>query len=252
MSHGAQVRSRRTVSDWLVQPLESRTLLSQAGVPSTAQAEVGSIAGQVGTTTILQASTQASARRPTVTLTATVTAPSISRPVSLGAVRFSVISPTHESLGVAQPNSRGVATLKTARLARGEPYLIVAQYASPTGSFGPSDAQLDVTVAQSPVRSFRITAPQYYGSPGTPLTFSVTAVNRAHQTVTDFTGSIAFVSPTDHSARFTSRTYTFTPADQGTHQFFAGVTFHKGGAEVVRVHQVNNTHVAGSQPFGIQ
>ena len=77
MSHGSQARSRRTVSDWLVQPLESRTLLSQAGAAATApaQAEVGSIAGQVSTTTILQASTQAAARRPTVTLTATVTAP---------------------------------------------------------------------------------------------------------------------------------------------------------------------------------
>jgi hypothetical protein len=237
-----------------VQPLEARTLLSQAGVPSSAsaQAELASIAGAVGTTTILQADTQASVRRPTVTLTATVTAPAISRPVGVGAVRFSVVSPTRQDLGVATPNSRGVATLTTARLTHGATYVIEAQYATPTGSFASSDAQLDVSVGQSPVRSFRITAPQYYGSPGTPITFSVTAVNRAHQTVTDFTGSIAFVSPTDHSAKFISRSYTFTPSDQGTHQFFAGVTFHKGGAEVVKVHQANNTHVSGSQPFGIQ
>jgi hypothetical protein len=254
MSHGAQGRRRRAAGGWVVEPLEGRVMLSRASAPSilAAPAEVASTAGQQRTTTTLQALTQANARRPSVTLTATVAAPGIARPVSTGGVRFSVISPVSEVLGVAHPNVRGSATLKTSRLSRGETYVIEAQYFSPSRAFATSSAQLDVTVAQSPVSSFRITAPQYFGAPGTPLTFSVTALDRAGQTVTDYTGTVEFLSPTDHSAQFLPHTYTFTTADEGTHEFPDGVTFHKGGAEVLKLHQVNNTRIVGSQAFGIE
>ena len=236
MSHGERGSRRRAASDWLVQPLEGRVLLSQAGVPSAAPAsgEVAPTAAQEPTATVLQAATQTSASRPTVSLTATVGALGIRRPVSTGAVRFSVISPTPEVLGVAHPNVRGSATLKTSRLLRGETYVVQAQYIPSNGAFGPSTADLDVTVSESPASSFRITAPQYFGSPGTPITFSVTAVNRAGQAVTDYAGTIGFLSPTDHSAQFPVHTYTFTPADHGTHLFFAGVTFHKGAPRCSR------------------
>src|SRR5262249_17146500 len=83
-------------------------------------------------------------------------------------------------------------------------------------------------------------------------TFSVTAIDRAGQPVTDDIGTIQFVSPTDRSAKFLTRTYTFTTADHGTHEFPGGVTFHKGGAEVVKVEQLNNTRISGTQAFGIE
>jgi hypothetical protein len=229
-------------------------MLSRATPLSTVAgpAEVASNAAQLRTTTSLLAATLVKARRPTVTLTASVQAPGIRRPVSTGGVRFSVVSPTPEVLGVAHPNPRGSATLQTSRLRPGETYVIQAQYFSPSGSFAPSSAQLDVTAAESPVNSFRITAPQYFGAPGTPVTYSVTALDRAGQTVTDYTGTIEFLSPTDRSAKYLTRTYTFTTADHGSHAFPDGVTFHKGGAEVLKVHQVNNTRVIGSQAFGIE
>jgi hypothetical protein len=229
-------------------------LLSRAGVPSTQSpsAEVASGSGLERTATYLQASSQTNAVHPSVKLVATVEAPAVKRPVGAGRVRFSVISPTQEFLGVAHPNSRGSATLKTKRLTRGASYVIQAQFVAPNAPFGPSSTQLDVTVGESPVNSFRITAPQYFGAPGTPVTFSVTALDRAGQPVTDYAGTIQFVSPTDRSAKFLTRTYTFTTADHGTHVFPGGVTFHKGGAEVVKVEQLNNTRIVGTQAFGIE
>jgi hypothetical protein len=253
MSHGLHGK-RRAGSDWSVQPLEGRVLLSRAGVPSTKSpsAEVASSPGLQRTATYLQASSQTNAVHPSVKLIATVEAPAIKRPVGAGRVRFSIISPTPEFLGLAHPNARGSATLKTKRLIRGVSYVIQAQFIAPNAPFAPSSTQLDVTVGESTVNSFRITAPQYFGAPGTPVTFSVTALDRAGQPVTGYTGTIRLVSPTDRSAKFLSSTYTFTTADHGTHEFPGGVTFHKGGAEVVKVQQLNNTRISGTQAFGIE
>ena len=254
MSQVVHGKRRRAVSDWMVQPLEGRVMLSAAAAPSSVAgpAEVASDAARLRTTTSLQAATLVTAQRPSVTLTARVQAPGIRRPVSSGGVRFSVVSPAPKVLGVAHPNPRGTATLKTSRLNPGETFVIEAQYFSQSGTFARSSAQLDVTVAESPVSSFRITAPQYFGAPGTPITFAVTALDRAGQSVTAYTGTIEFLSPTDRSAKYLPRTYTFTTADHGSHAFPDGVTFHKGGAEVLKVHQVNNTRVVGSQAFGIE
>jgi hypothetical protein len=185
-------------------------------------------------------------------LTATVVATTADRPVQGGRVRFSVISPTPELLGAAHPNARGSATLVTKRLTRGATYVIQASYLAPNASYYPSNVQLDITVGESPAKRFVIRAPQFFGSPGTPIPFSVTALGHDGRPATDYTGTVQFYSPTDHSASLPQRTYTFTTADEGTHDFPDGVTFHKGGAEVLRVRQVNNTQIAGSQPFGIQ
>jgi hypothetical protein len=204
------------------------------------------------TTTTLQASTQASAPRQSVTLVATVNAPGISRPVKSGRVRFSVVSPTPETLGIAHPDSVGRATLKTSRLHRGVIYEVQAQYLNPHGTYASSSARLNVEVSPPLVTSLLIAAPQYFGAPGTPITYSVTALDHAGQRVPDYAGTIQFFSPTDHSATFLTKTYTFTTADQGTHAFVDGVTFHKGGAEILKVNQVNNTRIKGEQDFGIE
>jgi hypothetical protein len=92
--------------------------------------------------------------------------------------------------------------------------------------------------------------------------------------VTDYTGTVTVSSPTDSNtifpahvyvalhlkppppvtiglATFQNQTYTFTPADHGTHTFVDGVTFNKGGAEVLKVQQQNNSRVRGFATFAI-
>jgi hypothetical protein len=200
----------------------------------------------------LQASTQTKGARTSVTLTAGVVTAGTQRVVHEGRVRFSVVAPTPAVLGAAHPNTLGQAKLKTSRLAPGGTYEILAQYLSPAGSLQSSETQLVIKVGEPQAAALRITAPQYFGAPGTPVTFSVTAVDRAGQPVTDYTGTINVFSPTDHSATVSPHTYTFTTADHGTHEFPDGATFHKGGAEVLKVVQLNNTRIAGKQAFGIE
>jgi hypothetical protein len=251
MSHGVDLKRRRTVLDWGMRALEGRVLLSEVGglAPS---AQVVSDPNLLRTTTSLQASTQVSGRGRSVTLVATVNAPGISRPVSSGRVRFSVVSPTPETLGIAHPDSVGRATLKTSRLHRGVIYEVQAQYLSPHGIYASSSDRLNVEATPPLVTSFFITAPRYFGAPGTPITYSVAALDRAGQPVPGYTGTIQFFSSTDRSAKFLTKTYTFTTLDQGTHAFVDGVTFQKGGAEVLKVNQVSNTRIKGEQDFGIE
>jgi hypothetical protein len=253
MPHGVDAKRRRAVSDWAVETLEGRALLSHAGPAGAAvpAAQVAS-ASLVPTATSLEASTLTKGPRTTVTFVASVDTAKDRHVVRAGRVRFSVVSPTPEILGIAHPNRIGDATLTTSKLALGETYEVLAQYFSPQGRYAPSSAELTFTVGEVLATRLLITAPRYFGSPGTPITFSVTALDRAGQVVTDYTGTINLSSTTDHSALFVPRTYTFTTADQGTHEFPDGVTFHKGGAELLKVDQVTNTRVSGSQRFGIQ
>jgi hypothetical protein len=187
-----------------------------------------------------------------LTLVATVHTAGDLRVVRGGFVRFSVVGPTPQFLGAAHPDRIGQATLTTSRLSASGTYELLAQYDSPHGRFAPSSAELSVTIGERLATSFRITAPQYFGAPGTGVTYSVTALDRAGQPVTDYTGTINMFSPTDHNAKFSPHTYSFTTADHGTHQFADGVTFHKGGADVLKVDQISNTRIAGSQKFGIE
>ncbi len=254
MAEGMQGRRCRSGSDWTVQPLEGRLMPSGLGVPTTGvhPADVASPNVLQPTATNLRASIESNANRPTVDLIATVVAPQIKRPVGAGRVRFTIVSPTHQLLGVTHPNAHGTAELKTKQLVRGETYVVQASFIAPNAHFAPSSARLEVTVGASSAASLRITAPQYYGAPGTPVAFIVTALDRTGHRVPDYTGTVQFVSPTDHSAKFGTKTYTFTAADQGAHAFPDGVTFHKGGAEVVKVRQVNNSRISGTQVFGIE
>jgi hypothetical protein len=185
-------------------------------------------------------------------MVATVLTASDRKVVRGGRVRFSIVSPIAETLGTAHPDRIGQSTLTTSRLALGGTYVVMAQYLSLQGRYAPSSTDLTFTVGEPVVASLLITAPHYFGAPGTPLTYSVTALDRAGQPVTDYTGTINMFSPTDHSAQFSPHTYTFTTADHGTHEFPDGVTFHKGGAEVLKVDQISNTRIAGSQKFGIE
>jgi hypothetical protein len=244
---------RRTILSGSVETLEGRVLLSgaveKAGATVPAAIQIHSV--QRATTTSLESSTKSTAAGNHVILVATVHTSVDARLVTSGRVRFSVISPTPEVIGSARVNKVGEATIESPRLLDAETYEIQAEYL-PSRVFAASDGNVSVLIAPAAVTSFRINAPQFFGAPGTPVTYSVTALDRAGQPVTDFTGTIDALSPTDHSAEFRVPQYTFTTADQGTHEFPEGVTFHKGGAEILKVDQVNNTRIHGNATFGIE
>ncbi len=245
---------RRTMSNWSVESLEGRVLLSSA-TRSTAlspPAHIEALPGQRPTTTSVESSTKTTAAGQSVTLVATVNAEPHGRLVTSGRVRFSIVSPTTEVLGSSHLNQHGEARLTTRRLQGGDTYEIQAEFIPTQQVIARSSASIRISVAPATATSFRITAPRYFGAPGTPLTFSVTALDRAGQPVTDYTGTVALSSPTDHAAKLLPKQYTFTTADQGTHEFADGITFHKGGDEILKVDQVSNTKVFGEATFGIE
>jgi hypothetical protein len=245
---------RRTGLDWSVEPLEGRRLLSHGASPKAppTSAEVTNLAAQQATTTVLQASTKATASGPRVSLVATVRAPGPFGVVTAGSVRFSIASPSPEHLGRSPLNRLGRANLTTSRLNVGGTYAVQAQFIPSVRGYTSSFAQLTLSVTPPVVTSFRITARHYFGAPGTPLTFTVTALDVQKQPVTNYTGTIDLFSPTDHAAKLSPRVYTFTTADQGAHTFVDGITFHKGGAEILKVDQKSNTKIDGRATFGIE
>ncbi|MGP0064751.1 MAG: Ig-like domain-containing protein [Isosphaeraceae bacterium] len=245
---------RRTNWNVSVEDLEGRILLSGVGEPAgtSVPAAVQHSSLQFETTTSLQSSTKSTASGNRLTLVATVHTAGKGREVGSGLVRFTEISPTPQAIGSAHVNHDGVATVSTSRLNEGASHEILAHYIPVGKVFAASDATVNVSVTPAAATSLRISAPHFFGAPGTPITFYVTALDRAGQPVTDYTGTISLYSPTDHAAQFSMKAYTFTTADQGTHEFADGVTFHKGGAEVLKVDQVNNTQIHGKAKFGIE
>jgi hypothetical protein len=260
MSHGKREgrgrmrMHRRTTSNWSVETLEGRVLLSGAGRPTAISppAQIEAVSGQRPTITSLQSSAKATATGQVVTFVATVNAQPHGRLVTSGRVRFSIVSPTTEVLGSSHLNPRGEALLSTRRLQGGDTYEIQAEFIPVERDIGRSSSSVSISVAPAAATKFRITAPQFFGAPGTPVTFSVTALDRAGQPVTDYTGTVALFSPTDHAAKLLVKQYTFTTADQGTHEFADGITFHKGGAEVLKVDQMSHTEIRGQATFGIE
>jgi hypothetical protein len=187
-----------------------------------------------------------------VNLVATVRTVKANWAVSAGYVKFITLGNPPELLGKARLNRLGRASLTTASFSLGGSAEVQAEFVPTKRRYAPSTDVISVETAPPMVTAFRITAPQFIGAPGTPLSFTVTAIDRAHQPVTQFTGTIDLFSPTDHAAKLATRVYTFTTADHGSHTFLDGVTFHKGGAEVLKVDQANNTRIHGKATFGIE
>jgi Bacterial Ig-like domain (group 3) len=154
-------------------------------------------------------------------------------------------------------------------------YKVEAVYVPSTNRFAKSiSPPITVTVAPLTAASFRVTPIVRHGHLGTPLGFTVTAVNAQNQPVTNYTGTIVFSSPTDSwtifpksvyaslglseppaqstgLASFNPQAYTFTTADHGSHTFVNAVAFGKGGAESLEVTQANNAKVSGKTVFAI-
>jgi hypothetical protein len=251
MSQGtrrSRARCQSSIGHGPVEALESRTLLSHTATP----APVASPGTQRQTAVQLRASSVLGTGGSHVNLVATVRTAKGNLVVTAGYVKFATAAANPIVLGKATLNRLGRANITTSKLGQGGPFDVQAQFVPTERGFAPSSSEISVDVAQPMVTAFRITAPQFIGAPGTPLTFTVTAVDRAQTPVTQFTGTIDLFSTTDHGAKLATRVYTFTTADQGSHTFGGGITFHKGGAEVLRVDQANNTRIHGKATFGIE
>jgi hypothetical protein len=166
-------------------------------------------------------------------------------------------------------------SIATNKLQKVGSYRVDASF-SPVGTrfAGSTSAPVTVTVTPLPAASFAVTPTVRRGHLGEPLSVTVTALNAQKRPLTDYTGTVVFSSPTDSwtvfapsvyaslhltpppleatgLADFATQSYTFTPADHGTHTFAGLITFGKGGAENLKVTQANNPKVFGKTTFAI-
>jgi len=154
-------------------------------------------------------------------------------------------------------------------------YQVEAVYLPISTRFAKStSAPVTINVTPLTAASFRVTPVVRHGRLSKPLGFTITALNSKKQPVTNFTGTVVFSSPTDswtifpkHEyatlglveppaestllATFNPSAYTFTTADSGSHTFLRGVAFGKGGAEVLKVAQADDSKVSGRTTFSI-
>jgi hypothetical protein len=193
-----------------------------------------------------------------------------------GVVTLTTVSPDPVVLGKI---SVGVfnrpITVSTDVLKAVGTYQVQATYKPSTGRFAGSTSS-PVTVAITPMTAvgFRVTPVVGHGGLNRPMSFSVTAIDAQGQPLTNYTGTVVFSSPTDSwtilpapaykrlgiappsndspwLASFTPQSYTFTPADRGTHTFVGAVRFGKGGAETLQVTQADDPEVYGMTTFAI-
>jgi Bacterial Ig-like domain (group 3) len=256
-------RRRQPVVGSALERLEGRIVMSTA------------TASKVATTTTLQVSQTTAERGQFVPLTATVENAKTGAPVADGVVRFILQGPGHETLGTTRLNKKGQTSLNKGALTRLGQAQIQAMYIPSTTHFATSQSAPEgVTVVPAAVTSFKITSERYRSHNGKPISFTVTALGPNHKPDTNFTGTIEISSPTDNQpvypphfyvslgisapapiatglASIPNAVYTFTPADHGSHTFNSGITFNKGGAEVLMVTQTNNNLIIGKATYGV-
>jgi hypothetical protein len=208
--------------------------------------------------------------------TFTVTTQNSDSSLADGVVQLRTAGRRPTVLGEANVSSFGQQiSFLTSRLQEVGTYQVEAEYLPNTNRFARSTAgPITVTITPLVAARFRVTPVIRRGHLNKPVSFNVTALNVRNRPVTDYTDTVAFSSPTDSwtilprgiyvslkitppppqstgLATFANRTYTFTPADHGTHTFYGGVTFKKGGAEVLKVVQTDNPKVFGKATFAI-
>ncbi len=268
-------RRRSSGSPWSVESLEGRTLLSVAGgQASSTGADMGSAHLNVPTQILLVSSNATAESAQTIRLTAKVENANRDVKVSQGSVRFVLDSPTHEVLATKKLDKLGESGITITTFKQPGTYQVNAIYVPSSSQFTAS-ASIPATVSVSPLTatSFKVVPVSRAGRLNHPVSFTVTALEHG-QPDPDYTGEIAFSSPTDNFtvfpkefyenlsisaspppttglALFPNKTYTFTPADHGTHTFIAGAIFKKGGAEILKVHQANDGEVYGETTFAI-
>jgi hypothetical protein len=255
----------------MVETLEARTLLSSSTV------SIGRGQGKlaVPTSTVLLASLTTIETSQLITFTANVENSNQKIPITSGRVKFVVEAPKPRVLAEVSLNKRGEAGVTTDKLRKLGPQVIEAVYV-PTGTRIARSVSNPIAIMVTPLTatSFLVRPDMVRGHLGQPLSFTVTALNSRKQPMTNYTGTIVFSSPTDSwttfhpavyaslgvtppppqstgLASFRNLTYTFSPADHGIHHFTGGVTFNKGGAEILKVAQANNAKVFGKTTFAI-
>ncbi len=194
-----------------------------------------------------------------------------------GVVKFFTATAHPVLLGqTAVSNFGQQVTIGSYKLEKVGVYHIEAKYLPNTNRFAES-VSTPLTVAITPLTaaSFRVTPVVRHVKLNKPASFKVTALNPQGQPLPSYTGTVVFVSPTDSwttfspgvyaslhisapppqstgLADFTPQTYTFTPADQGSHTFLGGVIFGKAGAENIKVIQYNDRKVFGRTTFAVK
>lgn len=272
-------KRRGKASNWRVESLDERIVPSHTAIETLAHAHsaimVSSRTAAIPTETILQSSNVTASTGQTIFFIADVKNANTGRPVSGGRVEFFLESPRPRLLGKVNLSKKGEAGLTTSKLTRLGTNIVVADFIPTNHAVaGSQSAATAVDVVPLTVKSFRVVPARPFGHTGEPLTFTVTALSPQGQPVTDYTGTVLVTSPTDSNtvfpphvyvalhlqppppvtlglATFQNQVYTFTPADHGTHTFVDGVTFNKGGAEVVKVQQKDNSRVRGIATFAI-
>jgi Bacterial Ig-like domain (group 3) len=217
-----------------------------------------------------------------VALTATVQ--NSNSDLAQGVVKFVTVSRRPVVLGEVKLGLFGQpVAISSFKLEKVGSYQVVAKYLPNTTRFAAStSAPVTVTVTPLTAASFRVTPVVGRGHLGEPLGFTVTALDARKQPFPNYTGTVVFFSPTASpislnkalvaelssqasaegetlglppasptSVSFVTPSYTFTPADHGTHTFQNEVIFAKGGAESVEVTQSNNAKVFGKTTFAI-
>jgi Big-like domain-containing protein len=227
------------------------------------------------TATSIQAVTPSVETGEFITLNATVQNSDSTLPN--GVVEFVTVSPHPVVLNDVNATAFGQpVSFATAALQKVGTYQIEAKYLPNANRFAKSiSAPVTVTVTPLTAASFRVTPVVRHGQLNKPVSFAVTALNAHDQPLTNYTGTVDFTSPTDSFsilpkafyvgfnltpsappttglASFPIIQYTFTPADQGSHTFFGGVTFGKAGAEKIQVTQSDDPKVLGRTTFAIE
>ena len=210
-----------------------------------------------------------------VSLTASVQNSNSSLPD--GTIELTTMSRHPVVLGEETVSSFGQqVSFGTYKLEKTGVYHVQATYVPDTNRFAKSvSAPVTVLVTPLTAASFRVTPVVRHGKLNKPVSFEVTAINTHGQPVTNYTGTVIFTSPTDSwttfpasvyaslhisapppqstgLADFAPQSYTFIPADHGSHTFFGAATFGKAGAEDIKVTQADDPKVFGRTVFAIE
>jgi len=226
------------------------------------------------TVTSLQAATNSIETGESIAFNATVQNTDSS--LANGVVKLVTVSRHPVVLGEVAVGTFGQqVSFATSKLKKAGTYQVEAEYLPNTNPFAESTSiPITVTVTPLTAASFRVTPLVRHGHLGEPLSFSVTAESAQKQPLTNYTGTVVFTSPTDSwttfprevyislsisapppqstgLATFPNLTYTFSPSDHGTHTFVGGITFNKGGAEILKVTQADDAKVFGKTTLAI-
>jgi hypothetical protein len=115
--------------------------------------------------------------------------------------------------------------------------------ATAAGYNGPADFTLTNTAG--PATHFTVTAPANSAA-GQPFTITVTALDTAGNTDTNYTGTVHFTKTDAGAGSAVPADYTFTLADAGVHTFPNGVTFVTSGTQTVTATDTVTGSITGS------